>query len=81
MPNESYTHAAPMSKPNDLPMTGFLLVTQWAERFDMTEKQFRIWIHTYRIPYYQPGREMIVRAEDFWSRVPYITHDRPIEED
>lgn len=57
-----------------VPIKGIFTVSQWADEFEMKPDTFRTWIQKYKIPYFKPGDTMYVRAEDFWSRVPYFTH-------
>lgn len=60
-----------------LPEVGKFSVFRWAEFFGVSEPTFRRWIAKYKIPTRKPGAVMIVDAQEFWSRIPYLD---PVEE-
>lgn len=85
MSGSSYAHLTDIFKPKPektcgLPTSGVFPTNEWATYFRIDNDQFLLWIKKYKIPYFRPGKSFLVRAEDLWPRLPYITHDIPDEE-
>lgn len=59
----------------ELPEAGYYNAREWAKSFEITEGQFKEWVKQYGIPHFKIGHSMVVRAQDFWPRVPFVAHD------